>query len=154
MRVSRDQLGGLLLLVFSTAYAILSFDIPILEGQHAQFNARSMPHALAAISIVLALGLMLKPTDPQPLPANMRWYLGIMFLLLMSAYGWALRPIGFITATFFFLAGGFMLLGERRALVISAVALLTTMAFWALMTQLLGVHIEALPASFPGIKHG
>ncbi len=154
MRLSGDRLGGLLLLAFSTGYAFLSFDIPMLDGQQALFNARSMPHALAAISIMLALGLMLKPTDPQPLPANMQWYLGIVFLLLMSAYGWALRPIGFIAATFFFLAGGFVLLGERRPLVIGAVALLTTTGFWALMTQLLGVHIEALPALFAGIRNG
>ena len=64
----------------------------------------------------------------------------------MVAYALMLRPAGFMLATFFFLALGAALLGERRfILLISAPALLSYVV-WQLIASLLGVHLPPFPA--------
>lgn len=144
-----QRIGGLIMLAFSIAYAVLISDIPVLVHQAGDFNARSLPVALATAAIVLSFGMILCGGGELQWPA-MRWRLGAAFLLLMSVYGLALRPLGFIPSTVAFLGIGLWLMGERRVMVIIAVSGGLGLGIWLLLTQLMGVWLAPLP-QFPGV---
>lgn len=148
MTFNRDRAGGFILLAFCCAYGILALQIPTTTTQlGSAFSARTMPVALAMVGIILSLSLMLFPDKAQrKSQAPVYWRKGATFIVLMSIYGLAIRPCGFIVATVAFLAAGFWLLGERK--VITLVVLPTAVAgfFWFLLSELLGVYVAPGPA--------
>ena len=75
----------------------------------------------------------------------MNFKLGLVFLILMSAYGFAIRPVGFVLATIVFLYTGFWLLGERNWIKNLMIAVPLVAIFWWMMVELLGVYLPALP---------
>ena len=145
MKLSKEQLGGIGLLLFSSVYAYLTFAIPLLPQFTDVFNARSMPGALGILGIALSLALLTR-RGPRAGVERLHWGYGFVFLLLMSLYGLGLRPLGFILSTTLFLAVGFVVLGERRVLPIILVAGAVTVVFWTLMNFALGVYIARWPA--------
>lgn len=149
--LSRDRAGGLLILLFSVVYGALAFDIPILAAQAQGFTAATMPKFLAACGIVLSVVLLAR-ADPAETKNHLldavkhfHWGRFTAFLVLMSAYGLVIKPFGFLLSTTTFLLSGFWILGERRALLAVGVALAVAIGFWALMTLVLGVHLEPWP---------
>ncbi|MEL6751902.1 MAG: tripartite tricarboxylate transporter TctB family protein, partial [Pseudomonadota bacterium] len=109
--LTKDRIGGVLLLAFCCAYAWLIQDIRLLPFQRsAAFTARTMPEVLAGLGIILSLWCILLPGSAErPQMSHLRWPLGLAFLALMSLYGLTLRPLGFILSTSLFLIAGFML---------------------------------------------
>ena len=77
---------------------------------------------------------------------DLNWPLALVFLALMSAYGFAVRPAGFLLSTALFLMIGFALLGERKIWRLVVVAVPLVVAFWALMNYGIDVYIDPLPA--------
>jgi putative tricarboxylic transport membrane protein len=146
--LTKDRLGALLLLAFSAGYGALTFEIPLLPFQaQAAFTARTMPEALSVLGILLALLLLLRPGgDQMPAVGGYRWGRAALICLLMVAYGLTMRPGGFLIATSLFLIGGMAVLGERRVPVLFGASVPIVVFFWALMTQVLAVHIEPWPA--------
>jgi len=148
MSLSKDRVGGLLLLLFFTSYGLvgLGIELPAVQ-QSAMFNARSVPTALTFIGLSGGLWLVLKPRDPAPANfVGLRWIHAAAFLALMSAYGLAIRPLGFVLSTLLFLAIGFVVLGERRPIPIIATAASVTGGFWLLMHYGLGVYLAPWPS--------
>ncbi|MCV6546467.1 MAG: tripartite tricarboxylate transporter TctB family protein [Cohaesibacter sp.] len=152
MLLCKDRIGGLLLLIFSITYGLLSQKIHLLPFQaNSAFHARTMPEVLSVLAIGLSVLVILFPgSDERPRFAGLNWGLGAAFLVLMSAYGFLVRPMGFLLATSLFLMVGFALLGERKLWRLVAVAVPTVFAFWALMTYGLDVFIEPLPKFMRG----
>ena len=152
MRLSKDRIGGLLLLAFCVAYGILSQDIRLLPFQEtAAFHARTMPEVLTVLGIGLSLAIIVFPgSRERPSLAGYEWVTCGLFLALMSLYGFSIRPLGFLLSTSLFLMLGFALLGERRPLILVLVAVPLVVAFWVLMTQGLDVFIEPLPSFLRG----
>ena len=150
--LTKDRIGGVLLLLFCGTYAWLIGDIRLLPFQEASsFNARTMPQVLAALGIGLALWCILLPgSSEKPQVRGLDWPRVLVFLGLMSVYGLILRPLGFILSTTLFLIAGFLLLGERRPvwLLIGSVPLVV--AFWYLMNEVLDVRVFALPEFMRG----
>lgn len=148
MTFNSDRTGGCILLAFCCAYGMLALDIPTTTTQMGSaFSARTMPFALAIVGISLSLFLILFPGKTQVTDkAPVYWLKGAAFIVLMSAYGFIIRPFGFLVATIAFLTLGFWLLGERK--VITLIALPTGVAtlFWFLLSELLGVYIAPGPA--------
>jgi len=142
----------MLLLAFFTAYGVLSLDIALPPVQHtAAFNARTIPTALTVIGLLGGLWLVVMPPSREGVfLRGLRWRHAAAFLVLMSAYGFALRPVGFIAATLVFLATGFMLLGERRPIPICLVASSITVGFWALLHFVLDVYLTPWPDAWAG----
>ena len=68
----------------------------------------------------------------------------------MALYALALRPLGFMSATFLFLVIGGFLLGERRYALLAAIPAVVTYVVWQLVDSLLGVHLPPLPAILAG----
>lgn len=147
MFLSKDRIGGILLLIFCLVYAVLSQDIILLPIQaKSAFTARTLPEILSVLGIGLSLLIIIFPAShDRPKLAGYKWVTAAIFLTLMSAYGLTVRPLGFILATSLFLIGGFALLGERSPLKLLMVALPLVVGFWLLMTQGLDVFIEPLP---------
>ena len=152
MNISKDRVGGLLLLVFCLLYGWLIQDIRLLPFQMDDaFTARTMPQALTFLGVGMSAALIVFPgnTDPVVLK-GMQWGRVGIFLALMSAYGLTIRPMGFIASTSVFLMVGFALLGERKPITLFLAAVPLVVLFWVLMTQGLDVFIEPLPEFLRG----
>ena len=148
MTFNKDRIGAAMLLAIFVLYGLQSRSIELLPiHQAAALTARTLPYALTVLGILGSLWLLIKPTDTQPVSiSGLRWLRLAGFLLLMSLYGLALRPAGFLLASAGFLAGGFWLLGERRPARLLAVAIAVACCFWMLMSTVLGVYLPPLPA--------
>ena len=147
--LTRDRIGALLLGLFCVAYWATISDIRLLPFQANQaFTPRTLPQVLAWLGTALSLAILVAPSradDDAPDWRALNWPLGLAFLVLMSAYGFTVRPLGFLLATSAFLMIGFAMLGERSPVKLIAVAVPLVVAFWVLMTQGLSVWIEPLP---------
>lgn len=150
--LTRDRIGALIMLAFSLGYGVLIFQIPLLPFQaEAAFTARTMPQALAVLGAVLSLALLIKPGDDAPLKlAGLQWKIAAGLCVLMLFYGFTVRPLGFLISTTIFLAGGFLMLGERRWWLVLVASVPVVVFFWVLMTQFLGVFIEPWPEFLQG----
>lgn len=152
------RVGGILLLAFCLFYAYKIDDIRLLPFQANQaFTAVTMPQVLAALGIILSLLIIAFPDGNSPRRLvdafrgnELNWKLGCAFLVLMSIYGFTVRPLGFLIATSLFLIAGFALLGERSPLKLILIAVPIVVAFWALMNFGLSVVIEPLPVFLRG----
>ena len=108
-----------------------------------------MPTFLAGLGVVLALVVIAAPHAPErPALRGLAFGRTAILLAAMSAYGLAIRPVGFLISTTAFLALGFAVLGERRAWMLAAVAVPIALGFWALMTQVLDVYVAPWPAAW------
>lgn len=148
--MTKNRVGGALILIFCVWYAWLIGDITLLPFQQGDaFTARTMPIALSALGIVLAILTIVLPHQKGRLGfGGLDWRRGLAFLVLMSVYGISIRPAGFLIATTGFLMVGFAMLGERRVWMQGAVAIPLVFGFWFLMTEGLDVYIDPLPAAF------
>ena len=150
--VTKDRLGGFLLLVFCCIYAWKIGEIRLLPFQANQaFTARTMPEVLAVLGVGLSIALIIFPGNKERFSIRqLNWPLGVAFLVLMSIYGISVRPLGFLLSTSLFLIAGFALLGERSPLKLVVVAVPLVVLFWALMHYGLDVTIRPLPSFLGG----
>lgn len=114
----------------------------------------SFPKILAIGGIITALIVLSgfeKSPNPDAADINYRklteYKLGqaIFLLGLMVVYALVLRPIGFLAATFLFLAIGSMILGERRYLVVAIASATAAGGVWYLVNVVLGIFLTPLP---------
>jgi len=152
MFLTKDRLGGLLLLIFCCVYAWKIGDIRLLPFQANQaFTARTMPEVLAVLGVGLSVALIIFPGNVERFTVSeLNWPLGLAFLALMSAYGLTVRPLGFLLATSLFLIAGFAMLGERNPLKLFLVAVPMVVAFWVLMNYGLDVTVRPFPSFLGG----
>ena len=64
----------------------------------------------------------------------------------MVVYALSLRSLGFLAATFLFLALGGLLLGERRYWLLVQVAAFASYGIWYLVDSVLGIYMTPNPA--------
>lgn len=150
MFMSKDRIGGVLMLAFCITYALLSQNIKLLPFQeNVAFHARTMPEALSVLGIGLALLVIAFPGSHEaPRLRGLDWVKVALFLALMSLYGLTIRSLGFLLSTSLFLMIGYWLLGERRPVTMVLAAVPLVVAFWALMNYGLDVFIDPLPAAW------
>jgi putative tricarboxylic transport membrane protein len=118
----------------------------------------TFPKVLAVAGVIVGLIVLLglekpDPNAPDSAPEiNYRrlteYKLGQALSLLGAMVGYALllRPAGFLLATVLFLAGGAMILGERKLHILLPVACLAAGLVWYLVQQVLGIFLTPLPA--------
>ena len=133
--------------MFCLAYGYLSTKITLLPfQQNAAFTAKTLPNVLTILGVVLSLVLIIKPGEESaPDLRGYLWKQGMLVCVLMVAYGFFIRSMGFIPSTIVFLIAGFYILGERRWIMMTTTASVLVVFFWVLMTQFLGVYITAWP---------
>ncbi|WP_022851517.1 tripartite tricarboxylate transporter TctB family protein [Limisalsivibrio acetivorans] len=147
--MTREKLGGLVMLIFSIAYGIQAFRLPLsFLAQQESFNSRTMPLALAVAGIVFSLAILILPTvDPDGKPTLGQVTKGMEFkktgLLIVSMiiYGLIMKWIGFLISSAIFLMAGFYILGERRIKIMLLGAIPLVIVLWIIMSLLLGVYI-------------
>ena len=146
MTLSRDTAAALGFLAFSIAYGWQATGIDIFPGQEYEpFTPQTFPLALAVIGAVLGLAQVAKSLRAPELEAapwaRYDWTRVGLLLLSMIFYGATFTWLGFLVATMLFLTAGYLILGERRVLVIGAASILVTVGFWAIMTRVLGIYL-------------
>lgn len=145
----RDTVGPLILLVFCLVYGAFALQIDMFPGQELEaFTPRTLPIGLTILGVLLSLILILQSVKAGGGPSvaemvrGLDWGRTAALIVLMALYGLALSPLGFILSTIMFLLAGFLVLGERRPLVLLLAAVPLVVLFWALMTRVLGIYLE------------
>ncbi|WP_170476402.1 tripartite tricarboxylate transporter TctB family protein [Ruegeria arenilitoris] len=120
----------------------------------------TFPKVLAAGGIILSLSILLgfekAPKKEDAADINLsrlgEYKVGqaLMLLGLMVAYAFLLRPLGFLAATFLFLACGSFILGERRFVLMAVVAAIAAGSIWYLVDAVLGIFLSPLPSFMNG----
>ncbi|UCH75012.1 MAG: tripartite tricarboxylate transporter TctB family protein [Rhodospirillales bacterium] len=146
MTFNRDVAAALGFLAFSIAYGWQATGIDLFPGQEYEpFTPQTFPLALAVAGGVLALLQLVKSLRAQPEAgdswARYDWTRVGLLLVTMVVYGATFTWLGFIVATTLFLVAGYLILGERRPLVIGAASVGVSVGFWAIMTRLLGLYL-------------
>lgn len=142
-RVQAERLMALALLVFSLAYLVIGWRIPVPDSSDdSPFSARSFPLVLGVLGMVLSAVLVVRPSSTEAVGvAGFAWGRTAGLLLLMAGFALLIPHLGFVVTAALFLGGGFRLLGERRPIVLLPVALGVSFGFWALF-QALGVTLD------------
>ena len=153
MSSNRDTVAALVLLTLFLAYGYQATLIDLFPGQETEaFSPRTMPYVLAAAGVLLSLLQLVRSL--RSAPAGSReytaydWRRAGLLCVCMLAYGLAFTPLGFVIATALFLAAGFLVLGERRVLVVTLLPAVFSLLFWAVMTRGLGLYLA--PGPFAG----
>lgn len=113
----------------------------------------TFPKALSVLAIIALLIILsgIEKSEPKEAEIDYRrlheYKLGqaILLLALMVAYALLLRPAGFIFSTTSFLFLGSLILGERKWILMAAVAIIATMIVWYLVQEVLGIYMRPLP---------
>ena len=156
--MSLDKSIAVIFLVIALVYGYAAFTYPLLPFElNMTFLPNTMPMALSGLGILLALIIILAPrkaADGDGAVAgdfdtsNLRQYkigqaLGLIAAMIL--YALALRPVGFILATTLFLVGTGWILGERKPLFMTIVALIGAGSIWYLVQEALGIFLRPLP---------
>ncbi len=157
-----DRWIALILLLICLAYGYAAFfTMDAGLPPFMKFNPvwpSTFPKVLAVLGAVISLMILLnfeKSTHTAEVAeinyARLTEYkLGQALLLmgLMVAYALALRPVGFLLSTSLFLILGSAILGERRWIIMIAVAATATGVVWWLVDEVLGIFLRPLPYIF------
>lgn len=143
-RVTAERAAALAILAFSLGYFLLAFGIRVpSSSDDSPLSARSLPLALGVVGMALAFVLVVRPpgAGAEIGVARFAWGRAAGILVLMGLYAFAIPHLGFVVTSSFFLAGGFMVLGERRPHVLLPVAIAVAVTFWVAF-RLLDVHLD------------
>lgn len=147
MNVNRDSVAAFVLLAAFLAYGYQATLIELFPGQETEvFSPRTLPYLLATGGVLLCLTqlartLRLPRAGKSDTTTGFDWGRGALLCLCMLAYGWIFTPLGFLVATTLFLMAGFLVLGERRVVVLALLPAAFSLAFWAVMTRGLGLYL-------------
>jgi putative tricarboxylic transport membrane protein len=154
--VSLERSLALLFLTISIIYGYTSFFV--IDGSLPPFAKLSLvwpssfPKILATMGIVLGFFLVFSKPSPNTKTEidleqlqSYSWFPAFALLGMMIAYALLLRPMGFIVSTFSFLVIGSMVLGERKLLLLSLVAVIGSAGIWYLVQQVLGIYLRPWP---------
>lgn len=118
----------------------------------------SFPKVLSVLGILVGSVVLLGLEKPDPNAEDSapeinyrrlhEYKLGqaLGLLALMAAYALMLRPLGFLLATVGFLAGGAVILGERKFHILIPVTAFAAGVVWYLVQQVLGIFLSPLPS--------
>lgn len=149
MNIKGEKMGALFILALSIAYGIYAFKIPLIFlSQGEALNARTMPYALSIAGIVLSLLIILLPSFDKDKAITVKqalhgldWRRTAWFVGLMILYSLSMPWIGFVISSIGFMAGGVMILGERRVKVILFASVPLVVGLWLILTKVLGMYI-------------
>ncbi len=149
MNIKREKMGALFILALSAAYGIYAFKIPLIFlSQGEALNARTMPYALSIAGIVLSLLIILLPSFEKEEAITVKeaikgldWRRTAWFIGLLIVYSISMPWIGFVIASIGFMAGGVMILGERKFKVILLASVPLVVGLWFILTKILGMYI-------------
>lgn len=157
MTINKDRIGALLLLAFAIFYLRQSFKIELdPTATDVLLTSRTLPISLAILAIICSLIQLFIPASWSQDGAaksmsvrsfidalnELQWRKVVLLIALMTVYALVFGYLGFVTATFGFLVGGFYILGERRFLLVIAIAGGLIFGMWLLLAQLFGLYLD------------
>ncbi len=146
--MTRDRVSAILLFLLSAGYGWASTSIQTFAGAEGDpFTAQTLPRILAALGMLLALGIYFGPTAGNGAKSlasafsGLDWPRALALLVLMGLFAEAIEWLGFVVASAIFLAAGFRVLGLRRVrtLVLGSVPL--AVGFWLILAKVLGIYL-------------
>ena len=145
-RLNRDSLTALVLTAGFLAYGYQATLITLFPGQETEvFSPRTLPYGLAITGALLSSLQLFKclrnPVASTEKSPRYDWLRTSALLAAMIVYGALFEPLGFAIATWVFLLAGFLILGERRRLLLVLLPALFSLLFWLLMTRGLGLYL-------------
>lgn len=148
-----DRIVALAMLAFAIVYGVLAWQYPLLPFERAMpFKPNTLPKGLAVAAGVLSFAVLLFPGGGEDSGETKHWRSydwrrAVAVFVLALLYAAALRPLGFVLATFLFLFSGALVLGERRFGLLMVVPLVAALVSWWLVQEALGVYLSPLPAA-------
>ena len=144
--INRDAAAAFVLFAGFLAMGLGVTSIELFPGQETEvFSPRTMPAALAIGGAVLCLLRLVQclrhPEREIVALGGFDWTRTALLCVTMIGYGLLFVPLGFVLATAVFLCTGFFVLGERRVLLLLLLPVVFTLAFWLVMTRLLGLYL-------------
>jgi putative tricarboxylic transport membrane protein len=145
---------ALVFLTLSLLYGYSAYHYPLLPfEQNMAFLPNTLPLALSVLGVIVSLIILfsrakeVNNASTETLASIRTFKLGKTFSLIfaMLAYALLLRPIGFLLATFLFLVGCSILLGERKIHLLMPIAAIAAFGIWYLVQQTLGIFLSPWP---------
>jgi len=146
MTLNRDAVAALALLAAFLGFGYEATLVELFPGQETEvFSPRTMPLALAVGGTLLCFARLVQslrhPEPGQVALGGFDWRRAGLLCVTMIGYGLLFEPLGFLLATAVFLSAGFLVLGERRVLMLTVLPLVFAALFWLLMTKVLGLYL-------------
>ncbi len=144
MRISTVKIISLLFFIFSAFYLYTAYQIRVFSfDENAAFNAKTFPIYLGYFGMFIAgLKIVLPEKTSEEVDQKFLNYKKTLFLILiMVAYGIAIRPVGFFLSTSLFLISSFYFLGERRWLRMFMLSFPFVAIFMFLVHGLLDIYL-------------
>ncbi len=144
MKISTVKIISLLFFIFSAFYLYTAYQIRVFSfDENAAFNAKTFPIYLGYFGMfIAALKIILPEKTSEEVDQKFLNYKKTLFLILiMVAYGIAIRPVGFFLSTSLFLISSFYFLGERRWLRMFMLSFPFVAIFMFLVHGLLDIYL-------------
>ncbi len=154
--MSFDKWIALFFLIISVIYGYAAYNYPLLPFErNMSFLPNTMPQALAVLGILVSGFIVLAPKKEVAMEAGndmsidqLKHYKTGQALSLIAAmivYALTIRILGFIPATVIFIVASGWILGERKPLKMTGIALIATVFIWYLVQEVLGIFLKPLP---------
>lgn len=141
--MTNERIGGLIFLALSIFYGVGALAIPSLPiDEFEAMTARTLPFVLSGLGVVLSLALILRNGGDATSFRQGEWPLVGQLIGLSVVYALLLDWLGFIFCTAAFLAGGFVILGERRWPVVAGLPIALVGLLWLLLVVVLDVYLS------------
>lgn len=146
---------ALVFLTLSLVYGLAAYRYPLLPFERNMvFLPNTLPMALCVLGVIVSLIILFSPRQSpensasETLDSIKTFEIAKTLSLIgaMLAYALLLRPLGFLGATFCFIVGSSILLGERRFIVLLPIATGAALGVWYLVQQTLGIFLSPWPA--------
>jgi putative tricarboxylic transport membrane protein len=147
---NKDRIGSLLVLAFALVYLRYALVLPLdpTAGDDA-FTARTLPVGLSVAAILFAIIQLFLSTRKgaenriSTAVHGFSWRPMLWLVLLMAVYSVVFDLLGFILSSFLFLQLGFLILGERRILMSTAIAAGLVLFLWVMLNQVFGLYLDS-----------
>ena len=144
MKISTVKIISLLFFIFSAFYLYTAYQIRVFSfDENAAFNAKTFPIYLGYFGMfIAALKIVLPEKASEEVDQKFLNYKKTLILvLIMVAYGLAIRPVGFFLSTSLFLISSYYFLGERRWLRMFMLSFPFVAIFMFLIHGLLDIYL-------------
>lgn len=143
-----DRLFGLIVLIASVAYFMAAANIPT-SFLVDPVGPKVFPRLVSGIAALCALLIMLRPDDEPAWPGVATWFRLMIALLVLIAYAYTLKPLGFLIPTAV-AAGVLSFQIHSRALPAILTGIGLSAGLFMLFKFALGLSLFAVPRSWMG----
>ena len=144
MKISTVKIISLLFFIFSAFYLYTAYQIRVFSfDENAAFNAKTFPIYLGYFGMFIAALKIVLPekTSEEVDQKFLNYKKTLILVLIMVAYGLAIRPVGFFLSTSLFLISSYYFLGERRWLRMFMLSFPFVAIFMFLVHGLLDIYL-------------